>query len=778
MRTCTVLRLFLAIGFALAAIPSYAESSDQGDIDFANGLFQRGFYDDAAEQYRAYLKDYPAGQHRAVALYRLGESEYALGKYEAAFKALDDYLTIEGDGAARQRGQLRRGEALYRLERFPEAMAALEPLTADAVDAETRSEALYYLGKTYHEAGKVQSAIEAFKKVSEKAPENRFASFARYQLAFVYITLAQLEDAAVEFSAVASSNADPKLRMESRFRAAEAYDKLGWFDAAVVAYRQLEEEFPGSDYSERAVYGHTWALFHAGKFADALAAGDGFIQQHPDSPRAIGVRYLRGNCLQQQQQYDKALEIYGSIRNEYPESEFALLSFHKTAWVLYFQGNLDAAKTEVLAFLEKCSQPELMGEAAFLLGNIEAAQGNYGDAGEEFRLVAEKYPESKFGAEALYKNGECLAQLGRSEEAAKTFEVFAQKYPGNPLAEQAVLRSADAEFFRASFTEAVSKFKGILDANPTPNVKHETLYRLAITYHNIQDFKSSTETFQRIIGEFPDSVHTAEAHLRIGDYYLREQNDPVKALEEYQKSYDAAPKGPFAGRALKGLGLARYESKDLAGAAESFVNVMAAFPEVPLNQETYTWTGQWFFDQKQWDRSVVALESLLKTTPDYPNPERVRFKIAECRELAGDAANAIERYESVVSEAPASELAIEAKYRMAKLFEAQNKPEEAFRLYEEAANANTGDTAAQARFRLGELSEAKGDLPGAAKSYMRVAILFMHEQLSPESLWRAGQCFEKTGNSDRAKTTYQEVLDDYPNSEQAAKAKARLAELG
>jgi TolA-binding protein len=61
---------------------------------------------------------------------------------------------------------------------------------------------------------------------------------------------------------------------------------------------------------------------------------------------------------------------------------------------------------------------------------------------------------------------------------------------------------------------------------------------------------------------------------------------------------------------------------------------------------------------------------------------------------------------------------------------------------------------------------------------MRVAILFLHEQLSPESLWRAGQCFEKAGSRDQAKKSYDELIRDYGNSEQATKAKAALAQLG
>ena len=58
---------------------------------------------------------------------------------------------------------------------------------------------------------------------------------------------------------------------------------------------------------------------------------------------------------------------------------------------------------------------------------------------------------------------------------------------------------------------------------------------------------------------------------------------------------------------------------------------------------------------------------------------------------------------------------------------------------------------------------------------MRVAILFLHDELSPESLWRAGQCFEKAGSREQAKKSYEELVRESPESAQLAKAKEALA---
>ena len=773
MRSVTVFVL------ALLAFGGYAESPEQAQIDFANGLFQREFFKEAAEEYQAYLDKCPEGEHVKTALYRLGEALYAAQQYEEALKAFDRLLGLDLDELTRQRALLSKGEVLHFLKRPADAVLVLEPLTGEEVAPDVRARALYQTGKLSAESDDTAAAIKAFKTLIDNVPESRFVPFARYQLAFVYLAREEVEQAAVEFSGAAGdSRAEPELRMESRYRAAEAYDRIGWFGAAVKAYEQLKHDFPDSEYAHRAEYGYAWALYHAGKYAEAAAAGEAFIQKHPDLPEAIGVHYLLGNCLQQQKQYERALEVYTGIRKEHNDSPFAARSHYKIAWCLYLSGKTQEAREEALAFLRAPRDESLVGDTAFLLGSIMASEEDYDNAYEEFRLVAEKYAGGEFGAEALYKAGECLAQLGRTDEAAKVFETFANQYPAHTLTEQAILRAGDAELSAAAFDAAVEKYKKILEAPGDPGMEENTLYRLAITYHNMKNHEASANTFRTIIEKFPDSRHTAEAHFRIAEYLLREGKDPVKVIESYEAAMAVDPDGDLAGRALKGLALARYEMKDHDAAAELFLRLMTEYRRVPLNEQTYAWVGQRLFDQQKWDQAVAAFNALLEANPDYPNPERVRFKIAECREAAGKPSEAIKLYQAVVDLAPRTSAAVDARFRMAKLYEAQNKPKEAFTLYEEAANMDTGDTAARARFRLGELYEEKEELDAAVRSYMRVAILFLHEELSPKALWRAGQCLERSDSVAQANKRYEELIQDYPNSEEAAKAKDALGKLG
>lgn len=780
----------LVIGLAAAV---HAETAEETQIGLANGCFQRGYYDMAAEAYEEYLAEFPEGAHVNDALLRLGECQYAENNLEKALDSFNKLLERGVQGTERQRALLRKGELLYRLGRLEEALPLLTELAVPGSGAEVRAGALYYKGLAHYSAGDMTAAEEAFSTLINDLPNDALVPYARYRLGFVYLGKGQDEKAAVAFTEVADSQADDALRMDSRFRAAETYDKLGWYDAAVAAYAKLLEAFPGSQYEEEAALGKVWALYHAGKFEQAYQAASAYRAAHPQGETVPGMTYLQANCLQQQKKYDEALALYRQVRENHPDSGFAGRCLYKTAWTLYLSGRNEEAKQAIRTFLDEYGGADMAGDAAFLRGTILVSEGNFGDALEEFRLVAEskKYAGSEFVAEAHYKVGECLTKLGQPDEAARVFRSFAQKYPENPLAKQALLQVADAKLSTDSFEEAIAEYRKSLESEPNPAIRRDILHRIAITYHNMginlersekpeeaaEKFKASADTFEQILKEFPGSSYTAEANLRIGDYYLSEAEDPLKSVEYHQAAYDVDPDGPYAGRALKGVALARFKAKDYDTACQLFLRLMKNHPDVSLNEKAYAWTGERLFEQEKWDDAAAAFQALLDGIEDYPSPEKVMFRIAECRKKAGDAGKAIAMFEQVIETAPRSSVGVESKYQIAQLLETQEKFDEAMALYAEAADSSTGDTAARARFRLGELLEAREEYADAAKNYMIVAILLMHEDLSPEALWRAGQCHEKAGKTAQAKKVYTDVLAEYPDTKQAEKAQERLAKL-
>jgi len=754
------------------------ENERQNQLNFANGLFQRGFFAEAVEEYGAYIASLGGAAAEPEVWYYLGEAAYAAGDYDRALSAFESLQALAGDTPWKDRARLSQGEVYFHLKSFEEATALLRPLSGPGQPEATRGRALYYLGKTQFEQARYNDAIKTFSGLAAEVPDHPLAPYAGFQLACTRLLLGEREAAAIQFSTVAGSNADAALRMESRFRAAQTYDQIGWYGAALGAYEQLRTDFPDAPFAEAAGLGYIWALFHEGKCVDAQASIVDHLKRYPETAQRVELDYIRANCLQQAGNNEAAMEAFVRLREAFPESEFSGRALYKMAWLHYLNDKLAPAQELVTRFLQEYGTSPLVGEGAFLLGTIFVAQGNFENAHQEFRLVAERYPDSEFGAEALFKSGECLEQLAMTEAAAQIFESFVTKYPDHGLTAQAILRAGDARFAASAFEEAVARYTKILETPADPAVEEQVLYRLALTYHNMKDYGNSARTLDALLEKFPQSMHREEALFRAAEYTLKVEEEPVRAVERYQALLDAAPEGPYAGRALRGLALACYAHKDFERAAALFYKLMAEKPEVTLSEEVYSWTGQWFYDQEAWAEAARTFEILLEVLPAYPYADEVRFKIAECSGRAGEKDKALALYTAMAESEGASDYATRARWELGQLYEADEKVDEALTWYEAAANSNSGDIAAQARFRVGVLYEAQEDFGKAARSFMRVAILFLHEEMSPEALWRAGQNYEKAGQADQAHRAYTELVSDFPESPFAAQARDALSAAG
>jgi TolA-binding protein len=756
----------------------WAQTTNQSQLDFANGLYGRGYYGDAAVEYRSYLKKYPDGEHRETALYRLGESLYSEKKYAEALDAFKQVKTLFPSSEYSSRSSLREGVSLYRMGKIKESFPLLVDVVGREVDVEIKGEALYYLGKLYTDTKDWSSAIKAYDRLLKEAKASSYAPFAQYQLAVVYVAQGRYEPAALMFMAIGDdTTANPAMKMDSLYRAGEAYDKLGWHDAAVKSYGKLKKQFPDSNYARKADYGLAWSLYRGEKYDEAILAIGTFVKAYPKSPLKNGLDYLSGNCYLRKKDYPKAEGLFRQVIKQFPDSNYARQAKYKMAISLSERGEVVQSKTVLTALTQSKPITALTGDATFLLASLHMGAKEYPEALLQYLRVFEQFPNSEFHVDSLYKLGECYALNGELAKSAETFEQFGRSYKNHVLALEAVFHSADAYFQLGDFQQALVRFEHVAKDATQKRFREQALYRMAISYHNLENTKAGVGTLSKLLVDFPDSQYVSEAHFRIGDYLLYEGKNAVEAVEHFKKVTDSSTESAYTGRALKGIAVAHFSMKDFDGAVEKFYRMISTYPELSIQPDTYEWVGQHLFDREEWLQSIDVFEALIGRVKGYANPERIYLKLGQAYSASKNVDAALVAYNWIQDNALQTPAGHESTSRIATLYELQGKVDKAMKMYERAATAAMNDTAAQARFRLGELFEEQKEYDTAARNYMRVAILFLHPTLSPESMWRAGQCFEKGENPDSAIRTYSDIVAEYPDSKQSESAKARLADL-
>jgi tol-pal system protein YbgF len=89
----------------------------------------------------------------------------------------------------------------------------------------------------------------------------------------------------------------------------------------------------------------------------------------------------------------------------------------------------------------------------------------------------------------------------------------------------------------------------------------------------------------------------------------------------------------------------------------------------------------------------------------------------------------------------------------------------------------TDPRAADAWFRMGEISFGEKRYREAVLSYGKVAQDFPRSDKAPDALFRTGEAMLALDLKDDAKAIFQDVVKRYPKTSAAKKASARLAEL-
>ena len=87
--------LIYAVSFVISLLASVSlavEGTPLEHIDFAAGLFSRGMYGMAKEEYAKFLKLFPENEFVKEAYFGLAESAYFLKEYDEAIDAYQSYI--------------------------------------------------------------------------------------------------------------------------------------------------------------------------------------------------------------------------------------------------------------------------------------------------------------------------------------------------------------------------------------------------------------------------------------------------------------------------------------------------------------------------------------------------------------------------------------------------------------------------------------------------------------------------------------------------------------
>jgi len=122
--------------------------------------------------------------------------------------------------------------------------------------------------------------------------------------------------------------------------------------------------------------------------------------------------------------------------------------------------------------------------------------------------------------------------------------------------------------------------------------------------------------------------------------------------------------------------------------AEAYVKVANTYPKSKVAARAILLAGGEYFSQNKFDQAKSMFEKFRREHGDNPLIPQAQLGIAACLEAQGKTAEAIAAYKDLIERKLNDITVPQAKFALANLYEADNKPELAFNLFEEIVRAD------------------------------------------------------------------------------------------
>ncbi len=537
------------------------------------GEFDAGRYAEAIAPLEKYLADKPEGDVADSALARLALAHAALGQAEGADAALARLASGFPRSPALPSTRLNLAESALQAKQFDRA-SGLFRLASEGVPPALKPRALSGLGWSLLLAGKAEEAAAAFAALIEAGPDDPLAA-----------------DAAAGRARALSGAKQPEAAMAALALVVEKYSKAPQAGPAALALARLQVEAKQYDAAERtfAALGapgapdpgepadvvladRAWALVEAGKGAEADAAFDRLLREHPDSPRGADARVNLAESAYAARQFDRVAELLGPVVAPGSTARPPLIQS-----ALYRLGRADAERGDwpgALATFARLLADVPDGpfrrrgrfwkaEAASRSGDPKAAEADFA------ALIAEApAPADPKGLVATAKGRrvQCLVQLGRWADALAAADSFKADEPSDPLGPEVEYARGRALQGLARFDEARSAFDRAIEGRKGTELAARSQLMRGETYFHQERYQEALREFYRVVIQYNAPEWQAVALLEAGKVHEKRDQwrEAADAYEKLRARFPADRNADEAGRRLEAARrkIARPEAAD------------------------------------------------------------------------------------------------------------------------------------------------------------------------------------------------------------------------
>jgi TolA-binding protein len=725
-------------------------STSSTTLDFANGLYARGMYASAITEYDKFLKANPASPELASARFRYADSYYFTKDYASAIAQFELFLKDFPADKRVPMAEFRLGTTRYYRGDTARALRIFRKLSQTSEDPVVKSGSVFYLAKCLENKGKGDRSLRILQGLAKRDTQSEYASYAGVAIGDFYLKAGNYPEAVNGYRIAADNGNPPELARQARFKNAEILFRLKNYPEAAVYYEKIFEE-PAEE--------------------KALLDPQKKNRESLKDKSLLGLFYCDYNL----QNLETAERRFSSRRPAVAASAYKSEIIFLLAGLLSDKGRHGDALAKLEEILaDTDAEPSLKEKAKiskmFEETQVLADKGKTDEALLNYQKIIADFPDSDTMKTALFHTGMTAFKAGRMDLARENLRKYAETYPAETNADLALLQLLQIDLNAKNFKEAFKGTEEFIKNHPQSEFLDIGYYKLGVATTGLKRFNHAAFAFNKILERFPDSKLYAES-LYGAATSLENGNHRAKALLHYEKLLAAYPDHVLSQEVWTRLGYLYIQDKQVEKASTLYQDLVFNRTKVPIEPDGVFWLIQHFLDSSDYAALDKILEALPGRFPEKDLKHETFFFKAESAMGKKDYTKATEYYLEAIKTKPEGAYAPHSYLGLGIAQAALGDDLAAEKNLNEVLKYDSElKITLRARFEMANLRLKTGDVDGAAKAFMLVAVLFDDPKYTPTALYKAGECFRSVQKLDESEKAFVELRNRYPESDWARKA--------
>ena len=787
------------------------ELADVAMLRHARCLYEAGDLDESARLYWNVPREFRKTKHYDAAILAGAKCYYLNKKYSLARSGLEKIIDRSAPESMEATQWLAR---CYLKEGSPEkALKIADKGLRRIKDRAARTELeLVRIDAKYEMPRERKQAAGLYAEFARRNPKHELAAQAQYMAALSAIDLKKYDTAKQQADTFLARYRNSDLTPDVLFISAESELLLGKHQAAIGRYEDFLKSAPSHANAAQAKVRLALAMVMADQPASATRLLEPIAARLPTNELRAEAFGILGRAYAAQKQYGAATDMLKkAIASESDptrreESRIALAEAFRE------MGRDDDADIQLAQLLKDSPGGSFAAEANFRLAESAYAAENYSKAIQYYTTSIRSDSKGEFAPHALYGLGWTQFNLGEFEKAAEATTSLISKHRSKKIAARglylramaayqleeysSVLRDIDAflktrpeskdqwdalyvkglaQRSMGELKAAASTYEAILNKARNYEAGDKVAYELGWTFMELKRTADAVETFDRLASTWPKSPLAAEGLFLVGEaYYDAEKFEQAAAAYAKSSISDGSPE--IEEKSFHKLGWSQLKAKNTDAAIAAFNQQLTKFPQGELAADANFLIGECSFNKKDWDQARKAFE-LVARNQQSNYVALAMFRAGECAASQEDWQASGTWHRKVLQNFPNFEMTPEARYGYAWAIQNEGRTAEAIPLFEQVTEETQSETAAKARFMIGECLFAEKKHKEATRHFLKAAFTYNHKQWSAMAYFEAARCFEVLRDTEQAANCYENLITKYPQHSKVRDAKRRLSDL-